>query len=175
MFKVIPFALVAVIGWAAGVHHDANATKRPQRSTAFIVQHTNQILDAKCRPRFPASTLRTAAIRRHRIAHRMDRAKCRPDPAPPVAAWTYGYATWYGPGFYGSSPACGGSGLTESSWWVATIPARCGVMVTVCASRCVRAPSMDTGAFPSSNVDMTPAVARALGGLHTHRVRWHWG
>lgn len=91
--------------------------------------------------------------------------------------WSHSLATWYGPGFYGHGPACGGFGvLTESSWWVATVPAQCGVMFTICdGGRCVRAPGGDTGGFAPGNFDLTPAVARALGGLYTHSVRWRRG
>jgi hypothetical protein len=94
-----------------------------------------------------------------------------------TSGWVSATATWYGPGFYGHSPACGGPGLTESSWWVASMTLSCGTRVTICdGSRCARGvPVEDTGAFASGNFDVTPAVARALGGLYTHSVRWRLG
>jgi hypothetical protein len=95
-------------------------------------------------------------------------------PSSSGGAWSSSTATWYGPGFYGHTPACPGNGvLTESSWWVATVPKDCGRRYTICDAgngRCVHVTSQDTGAFTPGNFDLSPAVARALGGLHTHSV-----
>jgi hypothetical protein len=90
--------------------------------------------------------------------------------------WLSATATWYGPCCYGNGPSCKGyPPLTQSSWYVASMTLACGTMVTICDRGCARAPVADTGAFAAGNFDLAPAVARAIGGLYTHRVRWRLG
>lgn len=177
---IILLAILATIG-AAG---SASGSSPPLRH-AQPAQLNDKVPASGYWPALARKRLRLLSVREHRIVRLLvaiHKLRARPAAGGPASAsgrassgWVSGSATWYGPGFYGHSPACGGPGLTESSWWVATVPARCGANVTVCASTCITAPVRDTGAFPSSNLDLTPAVARALGGTYTHRVRWHFG
>jgi hypothetical protein len=78
MSKVLAVAMATVFAWAIHTHAGNGVAAKPYRSTAFIAAHTNHVMAAKCRPAFRASTDRALWIRRHRMAHRMKRAVCRP-------------------------------------------------------------------------------------------------
>ncbi len=74
------------------------------------------------------------------------------------------HASWYGPGLYGNSLACGGT-LSDSVRGVAHKTLPCGTRVTLRkGDRIVRARVVDRGPFIAGReFDLTPAVKRALG------------
>jgi hypothetical protein len=73
-------------------------------------------------------------------------------------------ASWYGPGLYGNTMACGGV-LTPSSMVVAHRTLPCFTRVLVCyRGRCVQAVVQDRGPFIAGrDIDLGPGVATALG------------
>jgi rare lipoprotein A (peptidoglycan hydrolase) len=73
-------------------------------------------------------------------------------------------ASWYGPGLYGNTMACGGV-LHPGSMVVAHRTLVCGTRLLVCyAGRCVDAVVQDRGPYVAGrDVDLGPGVARALG------------
>lgn len=89
-------------------------------------------------------------------------------------------ATWYGPGFYGNTTACG-QRYTMRLRGVA-VPAggrnRCGQRLTICRRGvCVRVRVIDTGAF-AHTFDLSARTAMDLCGCwrpYTMSVRWHRG
>jgi hypothetical protein len=89
-------------------------------------------------------------------------------------------ATWYGPGFYGNTTACG-QRYTMRLRGVA-VPAggrsRCGQRLTICRRGvCVRVRVIDTGAF-AHTFDLSARTAMDLCGCwqpYTMQVRWHRG
>jgi rare lipoprotein A (peptidoglycan hydrolase) len=89
----------------------------------------------------------------------------QPSAAP--GSWTvYKKATWYGPGFWGRSTACGVT-LTKTTLGVAHRKLPCGTQVTFSyAGRSVTATVIDRGPFRKGYAwDMTKKVAKRLGFL----------
>jgi rare lipoprotein A len=80
-------------------------------------------------------------------------------------------ATWYGPGFYGRTTACG-QRMTRSLLGVAHKRLPCGAPVAVLyRGRTITVPVVDRGPFRrGTRWDLTAATARALGFEHTDRV-----
>jgi len=80
-------------------------------------------------------------------------------------------ATWYGPGFYGRTTACG-LRMTRSLLGVAHKRLPCGTQVAVLyRGRTISVPVVDRGPFRrGTRWDLTAATARALGFEHTDRV-----
>ena len=80
-------------------------------------------------------------------------------------------ATWYGPGFYGHTTACGLE-LTPELVGVAHRSLPCGTNVAVrYGSRTLVVPVVDRGPFGSkARWDLTEAAAQQLGMLHTDRI-----
>jgi peptidoglycan lytic transglycosylase len=80
-------------------------------------------------------------------------------------------ATWYGPGFYGHTTACGIE-LTPELVGVAHRSLPCGTNVAVrYGSRTLVVPVVDRGPFGSrARWDLTEAAAQQLGMTHTDRV-----
>jgi rare lipoprotein A (peptidoglycan hydrolase) len=97
--------------------------------------------------------------------------------AAPVA-WQRATATWYGPGFYGNTTACG-QRYTIRLRGTAHMSLPCGARVTICRSaRCVRVRVIDRGAFHPGNFDLSARTAMDLCRCqrpYTQRVRWHRG
>lgn len=81
-----------------------------------------------------------------------------------VTAYRQTYASWYGPGLYGSALACGGH-LTPSTLGVAHKTLPCGAKVTVRAhGRSVRVPVIDRGPYVAGReYDLTAAVRNRIG------------
>jgi hypothetical protein len=73
-------------------------------------------------------------------------------------------ASWYGPGFYGRTTACGQT-LTTATEGVAHPSLPCGTQLTLWhGGRTVQAPVIDRGPFaPGRELDLTAATASALG------------
>ena len=96
------------------------------------------------------------------------------EPTPPTAqpssapgSWTtFKTATWYGPGFWGRSTACGIT-LTPTTLGVAHKKLPCGTQVTFSyADRSVAATVIDRGPFHKGYAwDLTKKVAKRLGFL----------
>ncbi len=80
-------------------------------------------------------------------------------------------ATWYGPGFYGNTTACGME-LTPELVGVAHRSLPCGTNVAVrYGSRTLVLPVVDRGPFGSeARWDLTEAAAQQLGFTHTDRI-----
>jgi rare lipoprotein A len=88
-------------------------------------------------------------------------------PSTAAGSWTtYKAATWYGPGFWGHSTACG-TVLTPSTLGVAHRKLPCGTQVTFSyGTASVTATVIDRGPFHKGYAwDMTKAVAKRLGFL----------
>lgn len=95
-------------------------------------------------------------------------------PSAPVGAkvHTTGIATWFGPGFYGQTTACGQT-LTPGVIGVANRTLPCGTLVKVSyKGRALTVPVLDRG--PYSNIgaswDLTAGAAEALGIEDTVRI-----
>ena len=80
-------------------------------------------------------------------------------------------ATWYGPGFYGNTTACGIE-LTPELVGVAHRSLPCGTNVAVrYGSKTLVLPVVDRGPFGSeARWDLTEAAAQQLGFTHTDRI-----
>jgi rare lipoprotein A len=94
-------------------------------------------------------------------------------PTPvPAKVHTTGIATWFGPGFYGQTTACGQT-LTPGVVGVANRSLPCGTLVKVSyKGRTLTVPVLDRG--PYSNIgadwDLTAGAAEALGIEDTVRI-----
>ena len=125
--------------------------------------------------------------RRH-VRRPLARAPDRPVPAPrrssaarrpappclpelPLTVYRGAVATWYGPGFYGNTTACGIE-LTPELVGVAHRSLPCGTNVAVrYGSRTLVLPVVDRGPFGSeARWDLTEAAAQQLGFTHTDRI-----
>ncbi len=93
--------------------------------------------------------------------------------SPELALTVYrgAVATWYGPGFYGNTTACGIE-LTPELVGVAHRSLPCGTNVAVrYGSRTLIVPVVDRGPFGSeARWDLTEAAAQQLGFTHTDRI-----
>jgi rare lipoprotein A len=80
-------------------------------------------------------------------------------------------ATWYGPGFYGRTTACGVR-MTRTLLGVAHKTLKCGTKVAVLyKGRRIDVPVVDRGPFRrNTKYDLTAATAQALGFEHTDRL-----
>lgn len=91
--------------------------------------------------------------------------------------WQYGKATWYGPGFYGNTTACG-QHYSRYIRGAAVNTGRCGDRYTICRStRCVRVVKIDTGGF-GHKFDLSARTAMDLCRCwrpYTMGVRWSRG
>lgn len=82
-------------------------------------------------------------------------------------------ASWYGPGFYGNTTACGQT-YTSSIVGVAHKTLPCGTRVRVCFRGCAVGRVIDRGPYSGAReFDLSAAMARAVGfsGVATVRVR----
>lgn len=96
-------------------------------------------------------------------AHPATRAKVKPS----------AIATWFGPGFYGSTTACGQT-LTPQTIGVANRTLPCGTLVKVSyKSHTLVVPVIDRGPYShiGADWDLTAGAAQALGVLETVRIR----
>jgi rare lipoprotein A len=92
-------------------------------------------------------------------------------PELPLTVYRGAVATWYGPGFYGNTTACGIE-LTPDLVGVAHGSLPCGTNVAVrYRSRTLVLPVVDRGPFGSeARWDLTEAAAQQLGFTHTDRI-----
>lgn len=107
------------------------------------------------------------------------------DTAQAKPAWRATTATWYGPGFYGNTFACGGTYRERYSRGVAHMTLPCGARLTVCnpsTRQCTNVRVIDRGAFNPANLDLTARTARDLLGCRAcrpytqrvvYRAGWH--
>jgi hypothetical protein len=110
----------------------------------------------------PVRRRAVTACRRHH-PRRTDRA----DGCELVPSWTvFKAATWYGPGFWGKSTACG-TVLTPTTIGVAHKKLPCGTLVTFSyAGRSVTATVIDRGPFHKGYAwDLTKKTAKRVGFL----------
>jgi len=95
------------------------------------------------------------------------------DAPPEVAVTVYrpANATWYGPGFYGRTTACG-LRMTKRLLGVAHKRLPCGTMVAFAyKGRSITVPVVDRGPFTKGRSwDLTSAAAKALGFAFTDRL-----
>jgi peptidoglycan lytic transglycosylase len=92
-------------------------------------------------------------------------------PTLPLTVYRGAIATWYGPGFYGHTTACGIE-LTPDLVGVAHRSLPCGTRVAVhYGSRTLVVPVVDRGPFGSAaRWDLTEAAAQGLGLTQTDRI-----
>jgi rare lipoprotein A len=92
-------------------------------------------------------------------------------PELPLSVFRPAIATWYGPGFYGNTTACG-IVLTEELVGVAHRSLPCGTNIAVrYGSRTLVVPVVDRGPFSGeAKWDLTAAAAQQLGFTQTDRV-----
>jgi hypothetical protein len=92
-------------------------------------------------------------------------------PELPLTVYRGAVATWYGPGFYGNTTACGIE-LTRELVGVAHRSLPCGTNVAVrYGSRTLVVPVVDRGPFGGeARWDLTEAAAQQLGFTHTDRI-----
>ena len=92
-------------------------------------------------------------------------------PALPLTVYRPALATWYGPGFYGHTTACGIE-LTPDLVGVAHRSLPCGTSVAVhYGSRTLVVPVVDRGPYGSeARWDLTEAAAQQLGLTQTDRI-----
>ena len=85
-------------------------------------------------------------------------------PTTPVTIYRAARATWYGPGLYGQTTACG-QVLSHRIMGIAHRTLPCGTPVTLyLAGRTVVVPVIDRGPFSNgARYDLTSATAQALG------------
>lgn len=82
-------------------------------------------------------------------------------------------ASWYGPGFYGNTTACGVT-LTTSLMGVAHKTLACGTRLVVCyRGRCAKVPVVDRGPYVAGReFDLTGALAAYLGFGGVDTITW---
>ena len=81
-----------------------------------------------------------------------------------------GIATWFGPGFYGQTTACGQT-LTPAVIGVAHRTLPCGTLVKVSyQGRSLTLPVLDRGPYSRADWDLTAGAAQALGVTETVRI-----
>ena len=92
-------------------------------------------------------------------------------PELPLTVFRGAVATWYGPGFFGNTTACGIE-LTPELVGVAHRSLPCGTNVAVrYGTRTLVVPVVDRGPFGSeARWDLTQAAAQQLGFTHTDRI-----
>lgn len=90
-------------------------------------------------------------------------------------AGNYAQASWYGPGLYGNTMACGGR-LGYNTVGVAHKYMRCGTKLTICYRGCVRVTVVDRGPYVRGReFDLTAGAARIVGLSGVRGVSWHYG
>jgi len=92
-------------------------------------------------------------------------------PELPLTVFRGAVATWYGPGFFGNTTACGIE-LTPELVGIAHRSLPCGTNVAVrYGTRTLVVPVVDRGPFGSeARWDLTEAAAQQLGFTHTDRI-----
>jgi rare lipoprotein A len=92
-------------------------------------------------------------------------------PTAPVTIYRAARATWYGPGLYGHTTACG-QVLSHAIMGIAHRTLPCGTPVTLyLAGRTVVVPVIDRGPFSNgAHYDLTSATAQALGLTETTMI-----
>jgi len=92
-------------------------------------------------------------------------------PTAPVTIYRAAGASWYGPGFYGHTTACG-QVLSHRIMGIAHRTLPCGTPVTLyLAGRTVVVPVIDRGPFSNgAHYDLTSATAQALGITETTTI-----
>lgn len=91
-------------------------------------------------------------------------------------AWSTSEASWYGPGFYGNTTACGKT-YSDSIQGVAHKTLRCGTLVTFRhGGRSVTVPVIDRGPYIKGRTwDLSARTCRDLGHCYTGSIEWRLG
>ncbi len=90
----------------------------------------------------------------------------------PAGATNSSNASWYGPGLYGNTMACGHT-LTTNTWGVAHKYLPCGTKLTICYTRCAQVTVIDRGPYVyGRDFDLTYSVKQYIGMPSTGVVRW---
>jgi hypothetical protein len=98
-----------------------------------------------------------------RAIFRGDASNTRARETAPLRVYDPALATWYGPGFYGNSTACGQT-LTSSTVGVAHRWLPCGTKVSVLfEGKTIVVPVIDRGPYTDAEWDLTQEAAERLG------------
>jgi rare lipoprotein A len=118
-----------------------------------------RVRDGRFRTSFPAGAPRRGKVR---VVFRGDELNARRSQTKPIKVFDPDPATWYGPGLYGNSTACGKT-LTPDTVGVAHRSLPCGTMVDIFyRGRTVRVPVIDRGPYSAAQWDLTRKTAVKL-------------
>jgi rare lipoprotein A len=105
---------------------------------------------------------RNKGHRKLRVVFTGDNLSSKAKNTQPYTIYESDLATWYGPGFYGNSTACGQT-LTENTLGVAHRTLPCGTEVSILyRGRTVTVPVIDRGPYSSADWDLTRETADRL-------------
>jgi len=141
-------------------------TARVWRSEARAIVARDGSFTAGWRPRVLGQLRLRAAVQRRRSA-----TVTTASPEVVVRVFRPGMATWYGPGLYGNTTACGQE-LTPDLVGVAHRTLPCGTMVEIAyGGTSLVVPVVDRGPYSDGmSWDLTEATAKLLGMTSTSRV-----
>lgn len=141
-------------------------TAKLWRSEARAMVGRDGSFTARWRPRVLGPVRLRAAVQRRSSA-----SVTNASPEVLVRVFKPGMATWYGPGLYGNTTACGQE-LTPDLVGVAHRTLPCGTMVAVAyGGTSVVVPVVDRGPYADGMTwDLTAAAAKLLGFTSTARV-----
>ena len=141
-------------------------TAKLWRSEARAIVARDGSFSARWRPRVLGPARLRAAVQRRSSA-----SVTNASPEVLVRVFKPGMATWYGPGLYGNTTACGQE-LTPDLVGVAHRTLPCGTMVEVAyGGTSVVVPVVDRGPYADGMTwDLTAAAAKLLGFTSTARV-----
>jgi rare lipoprotein A (peptidoglycan hydrolase) len=106
---------------------------------------------------------RHKGFRRVRAIFRGDGTNSSARVRKPLRIYREDLATWYGPGFYGNSTACGKT-LKRSTLGVAHRTLPCGASVSILyGGRTITVTVIDRGPYSGANWDLTEETAERLG------------
>ena len=141
------------------------ATRRWRSEGRAVVGRTGRF-SLRWRPRVLGEQRLRATLRRRRSA-----SVTSASPEVGVRVFKPGIASWYGPGLYGNTTACGQT-LTRALVGVAHKTLPCGTRVEVSyAGRSIVVPVVDRGPYAKGRTwDLTSAAAEQLGFTATARI-----
>jgi rare lipoprotein A len=141
-------------------------TARAWRSEARTTVGRNGRFSIRWSPQVLGQQRIRATLQRRRSA-----SVTNASPEVSVRVFKPGMATWYGPGLYGNTTACG-QVLTKDLVGVAHKSLPCGTMVEVSyAGRSIVVPVVDRGPYAKGMTwDLTSAAAEQLGFTATARI-----
>ena len=108
--------------------------------------------------------------RRVRVVFSGDKVNTGAKTTKPMTIYRVDKATWYGPGFYGNTTACGKT-LTQETLGVAHRTLPCGTEVSILYNgRTITVPVIDRGPYSHANWDLTSETAERLGFSGTDEI-----